>query len=132
VQWILNRNSVEQPHIPILVRYILIDFACFSITLIIGLRLLGSLMNRLLRCLLAGLIGAIMSTSLIDLPFFYQDMPNWRGDSTGWLMQATIFMLLNSVIVVLAITLVFGTGIIVRAALNLTPAPNNGFQRTRR
>ena len=132
VQWILNRNSVEEPHIPILIRNILIDFACFSIMLIIGVKLLGSLMNRFLRCLLVGLIGAIISTSLIDLPFFYQDMPNWRDDSTGWLMQAAIFMLLNCFIVVLAITLVFGAGFIVKAVLNLATAPNKRLERTRR
>lgn len=132
MQWILNRDSVEQPQTPIIIRYILIDFAIFSITLIIGIKLLGSSMNRLLRCLLVGVIGAIISTALIDLPYFYQDMPNWRGDSAGWLMQATIFILLNIFIVLLAITLVFATGFIVRAALNLTAAPNKRLERTRR
>jgi hypothetical protein len=65
---ILIGDSVEQPQIPILIRYILIDFAIFSMTLIIGIKLLGSSMNRLLRCLLVGLIGAIISTALIDRP----------------------------------------------------------------
>ena len=132
MQWILIRDSVEQPQIPVLVRFILIDFAIFSRMLIIGIKLLGSSMNRLLRSLLAGLIGAIISTALIDRPHFYQDMPNRQGDSTGWLMQATNFIVLNIFIVLLAITIVFATGFIVRAALNLTAAPNKRLERTRR
>jgi hypothetical protein len=127
VQWILNRNSVEEPHISILIRNILVDFTCFSITLIIGIKFTSSLMIRFLRSLLMGLIGAIISTSLIDLPFFYQDMPNWRGDSTGWLLQATIFMLVNCLIVGLAVTLVFAAGFIVKIAVNLPTAPNSAW-----
>jgi hypothetical protein len=44
-------------------------------------------------------------------------------------MHATNFMVLNIFIVVLAITLVFATGFIVRAALNLAATPNKRLQR---
>ena len=49
------------------------------------------------------------------MPFFYTDIPNWRGDTAGWIMHAISFVLVNGVIALLIMFLVYGAGVVVRA-----------------
>ena len=132
VQWFLNRDSVEEPRTQNLIKYILVDLACFSVALLIARKTLGASRNRFLRCSLAALLGALISTLIIDLPFFYRDTPNWKGDTAGWFTHAAFILLLNSTIGVLAMTVICGAGYVIETALNFTAASNKRLERTRR
>ena len=112
VQWVLNKDSVEQPESRTLIKYILIDLACFSVALLVVSRFIS---ERLVRCSAMALLGAVSAALFIDVPFFYKDIPNWRGDTVGWLMHAASFVLLNGVIALLVMFLVYGAGIVIRA-----------------
>jgi hypothetical protein len=115
VQWILNKDSVGSPEAPTLIKYILIDLACFSVTLLIVSRVIS---ERLVRCSAVALLGAVSASLLIDVPFFYKDIPNWRGDNVAWLMHAASFVLLNGVIALLIMFLIYGAEIVAKANLD--------------
>jgi hypothetical protein len=108
VQWLLNKDSIEQPETWNFIKFIFIDLICFSLALLIVGRFLGSWLGRYLRLLMVALLGAVVSTSLIDLPFFYRDIQNWQGDTVGWLLKALFIVLLNSFIAVLVMAFMYG------------------------
>jgi len=83
VQWFLNRDSIDVPEVQNLIKYLLVDMVCFSAALLVARRLFSS-HDRFFRYSFAVLPGAIVSTLIIDLPFFYRDIPNWKGDTSGW------------------------------------------------
>jgi hypothetical protein len=105
-------DSVGQPQFTTLIKYILIDLACFSVALLVVSRFIS---GRLVRCSAVALLGAVSASLLIDVPFLYRDIPNWRGDSAAWLMHAVSFVLLNGVIALLVMSLIYGAGTVVRA-----------------
>ena len=112
VQWVLNKDSMEQPASRTLIKYVLIDVACFSVALLIVSRFIS---ERLMRCSVMALLGAVSAALLIDVPFFYKDIANWRGDTAAWLMHVISFVLLDGVIALLIMFLIYGAGVMVRA-----------------
>jgi len=112
VQWILNKDSVDQLEYRILVKHILIDLACFSVALLIVSRFI---LERFIRSSAMALLGAVSASLLVDVPFFYRDIPNWSGNTAGWLMHAISFVFLNGIIALLVMLLIYGAGIIVTA-----------------
>jgi hypothetical protein len=117
VQWMLNKDSIEQPEFRNLIRYILIDLVCFSAALLFVGRL-GADLSRLSGRLMAITLGAVCSSLIIDVPFFYRDMPNWRGDTAGWFMHAWSFVLINGFIASLVMTVIYGAEAMVKADID--------------
>lgn len=101
VQWVLNKDSIEQPEIQTFIKYILIDLVCFFIAFLLVKSFGAIRLRRSLRCLIIALLGAVSSTLIIDLPFFYGDIQNWHGHILGWIQKALFIIFMNSIITLL-------------------------------
>jgi hypothetical protein len=112
MQWFLNKDSVEQPETQNLIRFMLIDSACFSVSLLIVGKLWGDRLGRYLLLLTAALLGALASTDFVDLPFLYQDIQNWSSITQGLHLKALFIVLWNSFVAVLTMILICGIGVI--------------------
>jgi len=118
VQWQLNTKSDESPELRNLVKLIIIDLACFTVPLLLVKKFLGARLTRTLRLLLAAQVGVVLSTVLIDVPFFYRDLTNGRGDIPGWLLQALLLLLLNNFLVLLLMSCICGLGVLLKAEMD--------------
>jgi hypothetical protein len=118
VQWNLNTGSAEEPKLLTLFEYALINLACFSVVLLVTERWLGNKLGRLSKYAFVALAGAFSSSLLIDVSYFYKDIPNWRGDTVGWLMHAAFFVLFNCCVAALVMALVYFSSVVFKVKYN--------------
>ena len=110
VQWVLNKDSLERPQTGTFIKYITIDLICFFLALLIAKSFWAARLRRSPRCLLIALLGAVSSTLIIDLPFFYGDIQNWEGAIGGWVQRALSIVLMNGILALIVMLLICGVG----------------------
>jgi hypothetical protein len=118
VQWNLNTGSAEEPELRTLFEYAFINLACFSVILLVTERWLSNKLGRLSKYALVALAGAFSSSLLIDAPYLYKDIPNWRGDTVGWLMHAAFFVVFDCCVAALVMALVYFSSVVFKIKYN--------------
>jgi hypothetical protein len=118
LQWLANRDSITEPETPVLIKYLLLNVACFLILFFVIRFILSSDAKRFLSYLILAVVGAVLSSVLIDIRFV---LNNWgyreiaEAHYAGIRNAVIYVVVLNCVVTMFIMSLVFAVAFVVRS-----------------